>query len=293
MCVSTGFHPNAHILPRPHDLTAASSNVVTQSLGVLTEMDQLFDENGNVCDGPALSRAWARWDAEYITGKNPAMEAKMLKVKGQPEYRKANLPVWMAAGTDATPKRDPAFGEYLGRAGERLSGPQPDAARSAARRGFCKRKGQVQRWWHNEGLVSGKLPFTSQGMAKSVGLTVDDFVAMEPPSCEACDVVFDALSRSQSGIVDKDVVDGRRRAYETAGCGFDADAFARDLNAARLTVAISLAIFPGSLNLVFLIAFLQADGTTYALGAWANLQAQADRNIDIWTGMVQGSGSGM
>lgn len=258
------------------------------SLGVLKEMDQLFDEDGNVQDSPALKRAWARWDAEYITGKNPAMEAKMLKVKGLPEYRMKNLPVWMAAGSDSKPKRDPAFGEYLGRGEERLTGPQPDAARSAARRGFCKRKGQVQRWWHNEGLVSGALPFTNAAMAESVGLSVGDFRAMEPPSWEACDVVFDALSRSQSGIVSRDLIDERRQSYEAGDGGFDADAFAGDLNAARATVAVSLAIFPGSLNLIFLVAFLQADGVAASLTAWDDLLAQVDRNVGIWAGMLQG-----
>ena len=112
------------------------------TIGGLGEMDQLFDADGQIKDGPALQRAWQRWDAAYITGDNPAMEEKMLVVKGKPEYRAANLPVWMASGSGATPKRDPAFGEYLGR-DERLSGPQPDAARSAARRGFCIRKGQA------------------------------------------------------------------------------------------------------------------------------------------------------
>jgi hypothetical protein len=114
------------------------------TIGVLAEMDQLFDDDGQITDGPALQRAWARWDAAYITGENLATERKMLQVKGLPDYRAANLPVWMASGSGAMPKRDPAFGDYKGRANERLSGPQPDAARSAARRGFCKRKKQAQ-----------------------------------------------------------------------------------------------------------------------------------------------------
>ena len=137
-------------------------------IGVLLEMDQLFDANGVVTDGPALQRAWERWDEAYVAGKDPVTLEKMLKVKGDPAYRAENLPVWMA-GADRIPKRDPLFGDYQGLAKERLKGPQPDAARSAARRGFCIRRSQAQRWWHNEHLSAGLLPFTNEAMARSVG----------------------------------------------------------------------------------------------------------------------------
>ena len=259
------------------------------TVGVLAEMDGLFDESGNVQDGPALKRAWERWDQNYITGDNPAMEEKMLKVKGQPEYRKVNLPVWMASGTDRMPKRDPAWGDYLGVDKERLKGPQPDAARSAARRGFCIRKGQAQRWWHNENLEKGLLPFTSEALAASVGKTVEELDAA-PPTWEACDVVFDALSRSQSGIIDKSVIDERRAAYEDDDGSFNVGAFESDLSAAKVNIGVSYAIFPGSLNLIFLVAFLEAGGVDAVLDAWNNLGGQIDRNVAIWTGMASGQG---
>jgi hypothetical protein len=97
---------------------------------------------------------------------------------------------------------------------------------------------------------------------------------------------FDALSRSQSGIVDIGVIDERRGNYEDADGGFDAEAFAADLAAGRGTIAVSLAIFPGTLNLVFLVAFLQADGVSAVLEAWGAASAQVGRNIDLWTGMA-------
>ena len=257
------------------------------TLGVLGEMDGLFDSDGNVCDGPALQRAWQRWDEAYLTGKDPATEARMLKVKGLPSYRKVNLPVWMASGRGSTPMRDPAFGEYLGREKERLSGPQPDAARSAARRGFCKRRGQAQRWWHNENVPL--LDFTNEAMAQSIGMSAAELQAVEP-SWEACDVVFDALSRSQSGLVDKALIDERRAAYETVDGAFDIEAFRSDLTAGRVNVATSLAIFPGLLNVVFVIAFLQADGLSYAADSWENLLTQVGKNTAIWGGLLQGQG---
>ena len=249
-------------------------------IGVLVEMDQLFNANGVVTDGPALQRAWERWDAAYVAGKDPVTLEKMLKVKGDPAYRAENLPVWMA-GADRIPKRDPLFGDYQGLAQERLKGPQPDAARSAARRGFCIRRGQAQRWWHNEHLSAGLLPFTNEAMARSVGKTAAELDAT-PPTWEACDVVFDALSRSQSGLVEKSLVAERKAGWETADGGFDADAFARDLATGRSQVAISLCIFPGSLNVIGGITFIQADGISASLDALNQLQATVNGNLALW-----------
>ena len=68
------------------------------SVGVLGEMDQLFSETGVVVDGPALQRAWERWDAVFVAGLKPEKVQRVLKVKGLPEYRAANLPVWRVHG---------------------------------------------------------------------------------------------------------------------------------------------------------------------------------------------------
>ena len=185
------------------------------------------------------------------------------------------------------PRRDPLFGDYLGKSNERLSGPQPDAARSAARRGWCIKRGQAQRWWHNENICNGLLPFEDEALAASVGTTAAALNAC-PPSWEAADVVFDALSRSQSGIVDKTLVDERRASWQAADGAFDAQAFAADLGAARRSVAVAYAIFPGMLNVVFLIAFVQAGGPQEALAAYEHMLQQMDANMAIWTGMASG-----
>ena len=259
-----------------------------ESLGVLVEMDKLFDESGNVYDGPALQRAWERWDAEYVTGKDPKKIKQLTKNK-TPEFRRANLPVWVASNRQIL-KRDPLFGDYKGAGGERLTGPQPDASRSAARRGFCIRRKQVQRWWHNENIADKQLlPFTDEALAASVGCTAAELNAVAP-TWEACDVVFDALSRSMSGIMDKELIDERRAAYQSEADGsFDAEAFAADLAAGKRTVATSLAIFPGSLNLVFLIAFIQANGLEYVLQAQQDVAAQVAKNVALWSSLFGGS----
>ena len=92
-----------------------------ESVGVLTEMDQLFDSEGNVVDGPALKRAWARWDEAFITSKSTTTKKKMLKVKGLPDYRASHLPTWMAAGNDPKPKVRP--GRSILRPPGRLNSP--------------------------------------------------------------------------------------------------------------------------------------------------------------------------
>ena len=118
-------------------------------------------------------------------------------------------------------------------------------------------------------------------MARSVGKTAAELDAT-PPTWEACDVVFDALSRSQSGLVEKSLVAERKAGWETADGGFDADAFARDLATGRSQVAISLCIFPGSLNVIGGITFIQADGISASLDALNQLQATVNGNLALW-----------
>eukprot|EP00966_Prymnesium_polylepis_P262655 6066922-Prymnesium_polylepis.1 len=130
-------------------------------------------------------------------------------------------------------------------------------ARSPNRRAWCKRNRQAQRWWHNENVRL--LRFSSPRLAASVGKTAAEMNAMEVDPL-AANVVFDALARSQSGIVAKDECDARRASYEDAAGAFDADAFASDLTGARWTVVKSYAVYPGSLQLVGLITFVRADG---------------------------------
>jgi len=83
----------------------------------------------------------------------------------------------------------------------------------------------------------------------------------------------------------KKVIDERRALYTRADGGFNADAFAADLSSARSKVALSLAIFPGSLNLVFLVGFFKADGVSAALDAYELFLQQASANLALWSGM--------
>lgn len=66
-----------------------------------------------------------------------------------------------------------------------------------------------------------------------------------------------ALCTSQSSIVEKSLADANRARYESPDGRFDADAFAGDLATGRRTIALSLAIFPGSLNALALYLFFR------------------------------------
>ena len=113
-------------------------------------------------------------------------------------------------------------------------GQKNDPRPTPQRRGWAKRNSQVQRYWHAENV--GLLPFTSKPLAVSLGFTVAEMNAL-PISPRACDVVFDALSRSQSGITEDEFCDERRAAWQATDGSFDAAAFESDLNAGRRTVA--------------------------------------------------------
>ena len=130
-------------------------------------------------------------------------------------------------------------------------------AKTPQRRGWCIRNGLVQRVWFKENV--GLLPFADERMAKSVGATAAELNAT--PLCPlAADVVFDALSTSQSGIIQRELCDERRAAYQAPDGAFEPEAFAADLSYARFTVAKSFAIFPGSTVLLQLGLFIRLDG---------------------------------
>ena len=244
------------------------------TIGCLEEMNQLFDDKGNLVDGPALERAWARWDAVYQDTAVPKKSA---------EFRRQQLPTWLR--TSKGKLRDPAWGEP--RKGD---GPQPDACQSPQRRQFCLKQGQVQRYWHEQNV--GLLPFTDESMARSIGKTASELNEL-PINPLACDIVFDALSRSQSGILDKALIDERKAAYKSPADGaFDVDVFEADLATAKATIATSLAIFPGSLNLIQLIVFFQIDGPSLVQAYLDNFLAQVGTNTAIWGSMMSGGGVG-
>ena len=241
------------------------------TIGCLEEMNQLFDEAGNLVDGPALERAWGRWDDVY---SGTAVTPKSA------EFRRTQLPVWLRTRDGV--QRDRTWGEV-----NTGDGTDPTACQSPQRRQFCIKRGQAQRWWHGQNV--GLLPFTNKAMAASVGTTAAALDAT-PINPLACEIVFDALSRSQSGIIDKAVVDERRAAYERRDGSFDAERFGADLAEAKRNIATSLAVFPGSLNVVFLITFLQADGIQAAHDYFDNFARTVGVNTQIWSDLLSGNG---
>lgn len=128
-------------------------------------------------------------------------------------------------------------------------------AKTPQRRLWCKKRGQAQRWWHTANV--GLLPFTNEALAASIGTTAASLNA-EPVEPLAAEIVFDAISRSQSGITEFAWCDERKAAYTASG-GFDAASFSADLAAARLNVVKALCIFPGSLIVTQLAVLYKID----------------------------------
>ena len=152
-----------------------------------------------------------------------------------------------------------------------------NVGRTPRRRDFCKRKGVVQRYIFNATVPL--LPFENLAMAESVGTTVADLDS-EPLEPLAIDIVFDALSQSISGIVDKELIDARRKLMDAPGGAFDADAFADCLNAARRTVLTSLAIFPGSFFILFAITALKLDAASMVQESAGDILGVIQSNLD-------------
>eukprot|EP00962_Isochrysis_galbana_P005629 scaffold1518_cov109-Isochrysis_galbana.AAC.1 len=131
----------------------------------------------------------------------------------------------------------------------RRSRVRADPDRTPMRRAACRKLGQAQRFLLKENV--GSLPFKSANLAASVGATPAE-LNREPISELACDI---------SSIVEKRLADANRARYEASDGKFAADTFASDLAAGRRTIAISMAIFPGSLNALFLYLFFRWGST--------------------------------
>uniref|UniRef100_A0A7S3FJE6 Uncharacterized protein n=1 Tax=Haptolina ericina TaxID=156174 RepID=A0A7S3FJE6_9EUKA len=86
----------------------------------------------------------------------------------------------------------------------------------AQRLGSCERMGLIQN--------AKGLPFTDEKLAASVGLTVDDFTEI-PVTDAACNVVYDALAESRSGLIPYDVTDKRRASWIKEDGSFDVTLF--------------------------------------------------------------------
>jgi hypothetical protein len=150
-----------------------------------------------------------------------------------------------------------------------------DVEATPRRREFCKNKGLVQRYVLN--ATCSLLPVTNVKLAASVGATVRELTA-EPIDPRAVDVVFDALAESQSGIEDEGTLNARRATFERADGSFNREAFAAALGAARAKVALSLCVWPGLPNVLFLFLALKLDAFSSAAESASDVLAVVQSN---------------
>lgn len=97
----------------------------------------------------------------------------------------------------------------------------------------------------------GDRPFTNAALAKSVGLTVEDFEHLEPSKL-AANVAFDALAESAAGLIPYDVFDARRAALLTEDGGFNELAFRTGLYKSRALIILAWFLF-GKGNFVWVL----------------------------------------
>ena len=170
-----------------------------------------------------------------------------------------------------------------GQQSEALLAPRPGngdwVKKTPQRRGFCLRRGLVQRYWHTENV--GLLKFKSKALADSVGSTVAEMNRL-PINPAATDVVWDALSRSNSGFIDKEVIDDRRAAFVAPDGSFDLAAFRGDLARAKVTVIQAWCIFPGSIIATQLGIFLKLNGPESAAEYLSASQGMLGDNGAMW-----------
>ena len=115
-----------------------------------------------------------------------------------------------------------------------------------------------------------KLPFTNAALATAVGLTVEDFAELEVTRA-ACNVVFDALAESRSGLIPFATLDARRAALEDAAGAFNELTFRTGLYKSRALIIIAWFLF-GKGNFVWVLVsvkFLHAPPPGHSSGRTA------------------------
>ena len=78
----------------------------------------------------------------------------------------------------------------------------------------------------------------------------------------------------QSGIIQRETCDERRSSYATADGGFDADAFAADVQVGRRTVAIGYCVLPGLPLTLQTLLFIKLDGWSAVLAQLETTQGK-------------------
>mmetsp|Transcript_5001 Transcript_5001/g.9720 ORF Transcript_5001/g.9720 Transcript_5001/m.9720 type:complete len:312 (-) Transcript_5001:147-1082(-) len=232
------------------------------SVGPLREMDQLFDENWQP-KKPLPVAYPSFFNSRRVDTKAAGSSAYLASVK-EFEAKGAN---------------------FKSESKNYRPGEKNDPRPTPQRRGWAKRNRQVQRYWHAQNI--DLLPFTSKPLAACIGCTVAEMNAM-PISPRACDVVFDALSRSQSGITEQEFCDERRAAWQAADGSFDADAFESDLNAGRRTIAQAYFLFPG---LPFILSNLvwyspKVNGLKLTEDFVAQQAVMVAKNAELWADVL-------
>ena len=108
------------------------------------------------------------------------------------------------------------------------------------------------------GLIQNapKLPFKNERLAASVGLTVEDFAGL-PVTPAACNVVYDALAESRSGLIPYEVCDQRRKEWINDDGSLNDARFLIGLAKSRFLVIIAWFVF-GKGNFVWVLLFAQA-----------------------------------
>ena len=101
-----------------------------------------------------------------------------------------------------------------------------------------------------------KLPFTNAKLAASVGLTVEDFADI-PVTEQACNVVYDALAESKSGLIPYAKIDERRKGFVADDGSLNQVNFKLGLAKSRTLVIISWFVF-GKGNFVWVLVAAQA-----------------------------------
>jgi len=113
----------------------------------------------------------------------------------------------------------------------------------ALRMGCCERVALYQN------LPS--LPFTNAKLAESVGMTVEDFAGLEVTKA-ACNVVYDALAESRSGLIPYATIDQRRKALLDESGAFNEVAFRAGLYKSRALIIFAWFLF-GKGNFVWVL----------------------------------------
>jgi len=100
--------------------------------------------------------------------------------------------------------------------------------------------------------LAPSLPFTNAKLAESVGLTVEDFEGL-PVEKSTCNLVYDALAESNSGLIPYDTVDARRAKLTNADDGsFNEVAFNLGLYKSRGLICTSWFLF-GKGNFIWVL----------------------------------------